>query len=83
LIEDFGIERGLRKGDAPSTTLFIIVLEKEIRNTETKPNGTIFSNPRQYGAYADYVMILGPSTRATEEVIQINLLKPTSYGIHQ
>jgi len=40
LTEAFGIERGLRQGDAISTTLFNTVLDKV--NTETNPNGTVF-----------------------------------------
>jgi len=35
LTETFGIERGLRQGDALSTTLFNMALDKGIGNTET------------------------------------------------
>jgi hypothetical protein len=55
----FGIERGLRLGDALSTTLLNIVLEKVIRNMETNPNGTIFDRMRQYIAHAEGVFMLG------------------------
>jgi hypothetical protein len=34
----FGTERSLRQGDALSTTMFNIVLEKVIRNIETHVN---------------------------------------------
>ena len=59
LTEVSGIERGLRQGDAPSTTLFNIVLKKVIKNIETKPSGIIFNRMRQYTACADDVLILG------------------------
>jgi len=55
----YGIERGLRQGDALSTTLFNIVLEMVKRNIKTTPNGTIFNRMRQYRAYPDKVLILG------------------------
>jgi hypothetical protein len=54
----FGIERGLRQGDALSTTLFNIVLERVIRNRETNPNGKIFDRMRQYIAHAEDVLML-------------------------
>jgi hypothetical protein len=53
LTEEFGIKRGLRQGDALSTTLFNTLLEKVIRNIETNLNGKIFNSTRQYVAYAD------------------------------
>jgi hypothetical protein len=43
LTEASGIERGKRQGDALSTTLFNIVLEKTIRNIEANPNVTVFN----------------------------------------
>jgi len=46
LTETFGIEKGLRQGDALSTTMFNTVLEKVIGNTETNPHGTIFNRTR-------------------------------------
>ena len=55
----FDIGRGQRQGDVLSTTLFNIVLEKVIRNTETHLNGTIFNRVRQYIAYVDDVLIAG------------------------
>jgi hypothetical protein len=59
LTEAFGIERGLRQGDALSKTLFNIVLEKVIRNIEVKPHGTIVNRTRNYITKADKVLILG------------------------
>jgi cyanophycinase-like exopeptidase len=55
----YSTERGLRQGDALSTTLFNIVLEMVKRNIKTTPNGTIFNRMRQYRAYPDKVLILG------------------------
>ena len=59
LTKAVGIERGLRHGDALSTTLFNIVLKKVIKNIETKSSGIIFNRTRQYTARADDVLILG------------------------
>jgi hypothetical protein len=64
----FKVKVGLRQGDALSTILFNILLEKAIRNIEINPNVTIFNRTRQYLAYAD-VVILGRSMRAIEEVL--------------
>jgi hypothetical protein len=59
LTETCGIERGLRKGDALSTALFNIVLEKVKRNIKTTPNGTIFNRTRQYTAHPNKALMLG------------------------
>jgi hypothetical protein len=69
LSSNFKVKVGLRQGDALSTILFNIVLEKVIRNIEINPNGTIFNRTRQYLAHVDEVVILGISVRATEEVL--------------
>jgi len=58
MTDAYGIERGLRQGDALSTTLFNIILERVKRNIKTTPNGTIFNRMRQYRAYPDKVLIL-------------------------
>ena len=59
LTEEFGIERGLRQGDALSTTLINIVLQKVIKNIQTTPNGTIFNRMRKYTAYPYKELIMG------------------------
>ncbi len=69
LTKALGMERGLTQGNALSTTLFNIVLEKVIWNIETYRNGPIFNRARQYIAYADDVLILAWSVRATEETV--------------
>jgi hypothetical protein len=56
--EASGIEIGLRQGDALSTTLFNIVLEKVIRNIQTSSNRTIFNRTRQYIACTNDVFIM-------------------------
>jgi hypothetical protein len=67
--EVFQVKRGLKQGDALSTVLFNVVLEKIIINMEINPKGTIFNRTRQYLAYADDVVILGRSVTAIEEVV--------------
>ena len=64
-----GIERGLRKGEAMSTALFNIVLEKVIGNNEINMNGTSFKTARQYIAYTDDLLVLGWSVRAIEVIV--------------
>jgi hypothetical protein len=58
LAEVFGTERRLTQGNALSTALFSVVLEKVIRNMETNPTETIFNRMKQYIAYAVDVLIL-------------------------
>ena len=58
-----------RQGNATSTALFNIVLQKVIGNIEINMNGTIFKRARQYIAYADDMLILGRSVRATEVTV--------------
>jgi hypothetical protein len=67
--EVFQLKRGLKQGDALSTVLFNMVLEKIIRNIQINPKGTIFNRTRQYLAYADDVVIFGRLVRAIEEVV--------------
>jgi hypothetical protein len=59
LTEAFGIERGMRRSDALSKTLFNIVLKEVIRTTETNMNGTIVNKTRKNTAEADEVLIRG------------------------
>jgi len=73
--EASGIERGLRPGDALSTTLFNIVLDKVVRNLQTYLDGTIFNRRSQYIAYTDDVLILGYSVRAIVVVVVVTQLK--------
>jgi hypothetical protein len=49
--DSFETTCGLRQGDALST-LFNIMLEKVICNTELNPGGSIFTRTRQYMVYA-------------------------------
>jgi hypothetical protein len=44
--------------DALSITLFNIMLEKVMRNTETHPNGMIFNRTTPYTAYANVLNMI-------------------------
>ena len=59
----------MRQGDALSTALFNIVLEKAIGNIEININGTIFKRARRNISYADDLLILGRSVRAIEAIL--------------
>jgi hypothetical protein len=59
LTKVFGIERGLRQGDALPITLSNIVLQEVIRNIETNPHETNVNKTRNYIAKAVDVLILG------------------------
>jgi hypothetical protein len=59
LSDSFETTCGLRQGDALSTLLFNIRLEKVIRNIELNPGGSIFTRTRQYMAYADDMAVIG------------------------
>jgi hypothetical protein len=60
----------LRQGNALSTVLFNIMLEKVIRNIELNSGGSIFTRTRQYMAYANDMAFVGRSLQAVSEVIQ-------------
>ena len=57
----FSIKRCVRQGDALSTILFNIVLERAIRGMEINPGGTIYNKTSQILAYADDVVIISRS----------------------
>lgn len=79
LSEEFRVEQGLKQGDALSTVLFNLTLEKLIRaititnrgtlrsflQQGTQWTGTIYNQRLQYLAYADDVAILG---RAAQDI---------------
>jgi hypothetical protein len=48
LTEEFVINRGLRQGDALSTLLFNLILEKAIRNIEINQGGSIYNRTLKY-----------------------------------
>jgi hypothetical protein len=81
LIEAFGVEKGLRQSDALSATACNVVLEKVIRDMETKLNGTIFNRTRHCTANADNVFIFGLSVREIEEVVTWIKVAAVSTGL--
>jgi hypothetical protein len=50
---------GLRQGNALSSHLLNLCMEKVARNVKTNPRGTIFNRTRQCLLYADYMVVLG------------------------
>jgi hypothetical protein len=76
-----GIERSLRQGDALSTSLLNIVPEKVIGNIEINMNGTIFKMARFYTGYADDLLKLGQSVRATEVIVTQTTEDAVSNGL--
>lgn len=61
----FGVENGLRQGDALACMLFNIALEKAIRDSGINTSGTIYHKSVQVLAYADDIDIIG---RSSEDV---------------
>jgi hypothetical protein len=59
LPDSFETTYGLRQGEALSTLLFNIMLEKVICSIELNPGGSIFTRTRQYIAYADDMAVIG------------------------
>jgi hypothetical protein len=60
----------LRQGDAFSTLLFNLCMEKVIRNVKTNPGGTIFNRTRQCLLYAHDVVVLGLAVKHTAEALE-------------
>ena len=70
LTPSFETTTGLRQGDALSTLLFNLCMEKIIRNIRINPGGTIYNRTRQYLAYADDVVILGRTEGYIKETLE-------------
>jgi hypothetical protein len=64
------INRGLRQGDALSTQLFNLILEKAIRNIEINQGGSVYNRTLQYLAYVDDVNLVSRSALALSEVFK-------------
>jgi len=62
MTEEFAINKGLRQGDALSTQLLNVVLEKVMRHTQINKGGSIHTRTLQILAYADDVNLIGRST---------------------
>lgn len=64
---EFNINKGLRQGDALSTVLFNIVLERAVRKIEINPGGTIYNRGSQVLAYADDLVLISRSVQELQE----------------
>jgi hypothetical protein len=70
LTEEFVSNRGLRQGDALSTQLFNLILEKAIRNIEINHGGSIYNRTLQYLAYTDDVNLVSRSALMLSETFK-------------
>lgn len=70
LTRKFEVRKGLRQGDATSTTLFNLCLEHVIRRIPLNAQGTIYTRSLQYMAFADDVVLLGRNSRTLVEALQ-------------
>jgi len=75
--EKFGINTGLRQGDALSTLLFNLVLEGTIRKLDTR--GNISTKLTQLCAYADDLVIIAQTPNALNEMF-LTLEKEARYA---
>jgi hypothetical protein len=72
MTEEFAINKGLRQGDALSTQLFGVVLEKVMRHIQINKGGSIYTRTLQILAYTDDVNLIGRSTgRLNDAVVQM------------
>ena len=63
----FESKRGLRQGDALSTTLFNLALEGIVRRSEINQGGSIFIKMVQLLGYADDIDIVGRNIRSVKD----------------
>jgi len=63
MTEEFTINKLLRQGDALSTQLFNVVLEKVMRHIQINKGRSIYTRTLQILVFADDVNLIGRSTR--------------------
>lgn len=68
--QEFDIGKGVRQGDALSTILFNIVLERMIRKIDINPGGSIYNRMIQILAYADDVVVISRSVQDMRIAVQ-------------
>ena len=72
MTEEFAINKGLMQGDALSTQLFGVVLEKVLRHIQINKGGSIYTRTLQILAYTGDVNLIGRSTgRLNDAVVQM------------
>jgi len=69
MTEEFAINKGLRQGDALSTQLFNVVLEKVMRNIQINKGGSIYTRTLHILAYADDINLIGRSTGRLKDAV--------------
>jgi len=69
MTEEFAINKGLRQGDALTTQLFNVVLEKVMRHIQINKGGSIYTRTLQILAYADDVNLIGRSTGLLNDAV--------------
>ena len=67
LSESFETKSGLRQGDALSTLLFNLALEKIVRGIQVNPGGSIVNRSILYLAYADDLVLIARSLSGLKE----------------
>jgi hypothetical protein len=70
LTREFKVWRGLRQGDALSTTLFNLCLEHVMRQIPLNPRETIYIRSLQYMTFSDDDVLIGRNSGTLTEALR-------------